>query len=102
MRRLFAPMLRMVWATAAFEPCPISTIAMTAETPMTIPSVVRAERMTLRPRALRARRSTLISAVMTKTPNSAGHEGQLLIGRRDDGFTVLDAAGDEAVLDADD
>src|SRR5438067_2277547 len=55
----------MVWATAAFDPWPISTIAMTAATPMTMPSVVRADRMILRLRALRARRSTLISTVMT-------------------------------------
>ncbi len=48
MRRLLAPMFWMVRAMAALEPSPISAMAMTAATPMTMPSVVSAERMMLR------------------------------------------------------
>ena len=46
--RLFAPMLAMVFCTARLLPWPISVMAITAATPMTMPSVVNAERMTLR------------------------------------------------------
>ena len=47
-RRLLAPMLAIVFCTAWVEPWPISVMAITAATPMTMPSVVRAERKTLR------------------------------------------------------
>src|SRR5262245_6422595 len=52
--RLLAPIDWMVLATAFFDPWPMPTMAMTAATPMMMPSVVRAERMTLRLRAFRA------------------------------------------------
>ena len=52
--RLLAPMLAMVFCTAVLEPWPISVMAMTAATPMMMPSVVSAERMTLRRRARKA------------------------------------------------
>jgi hypothetical protein len=55
--RLLAPMLRIVCCTAALAPWPISTMAMTAATPMTMPSVVSAERMTFRLSDLKARSS---------------------------------------------
>ena len=51
---MLAPMLAMVCLTAVEEPCPISTMAMTAATPMMMPSVVSVERMTLRRSALTA------------------------------------------------
>ncbi len=47
-------MLAMVFCTAVLEPWPISVMAMTADTPMMMPSVVRAERITLRRKARRA------------------------------------------------
>ncbi len=47
-------MLAMVRWTALDEPWPISIMAMTAATPMTMPSVVRAARRTLRRRPPRA------------------------------------------------
>ena len=49
--KLLAPMLAMVFCTAMAEPWPISVMAMTADTPMTMPSVVSDERITLRRRA---------------------------------------------------
>ena len=52
--RLLAPMLEMVRWMALDEPLPISIIAMTAAMPMTIPSVVRSDRMMLRRRARNA------------------------------------------------
>ena len=55
--RLLAPMLAMVAWMALEEPWPISIMAMTAATPMTMPSVVRAARMTLRRRPCRAVRT---------------------------------------------
>ena len=60
--RLLAPMLAMVFCTAMLEPWPISVMAMTAATPMMMPSVVSAERMTLRLRRVkRPVAGTLIS-----------------------------------------
>ena len=47
----------MVAWMALEEPLPISIMAMTAATPMTMPSVVRAARMTLRLRPCRAVRT---------------------------------------------
>ena len=44
-------MLAIVACTEADEPWPISTMAMTAATPMTMPSVVSADRITLRRKA---------------------------------------------------
>src|SRR5262245_16131432 len=55
--RLFAPRLWMLSATARFDPWPISTMAITAATPITMPSVVRAERRTFRLSASRATRT---------------------------------------------
>ena len=52
--RLFAPMLAMVCWMAVDDPRPISIMAMTAATPMMMPSVVRAARMTFRRRPMRA------------------------------------------------
>ena len=52
--RLLAPMLAMVFWMAADEPLPISIMAMTAATPMMMPSVVSAARMMLRRRARNA------------------------------------------------
>ena len=56
-RRLLAPMLAMVAWMALDEPLPISIMAMTAATPMTMPRVVRAARMMLRRRPCSAVRS---------------------------------------------
>jgi hypothetical protein len=53
-KRLFAPRLWILSATARFDPWPISTIAITAATPITIPSVVRADRKTFRRKARKA------------------------------------------------
>ncbi len=53
-----APILAMLLRMAADEPAPISIMAMTAPTPMTIPSVVSSARMGLRMSAIRAVRST--------------------------------------------
>ena len=55
--RLFAPMLAMIFLIAVDDPWPISIMVMTAPTPITMPSMVRAERMTLRRRACTAIRS---------------------------------------------
>ena len=52
--RLLAPMLAMVFWMTAEAPLPISIMAMTAATPMMMPSVVRPARMGLRRRARRA------------------------------------------------
>ena len=54
---VLAPMLAMVASRAAFEPCPISIMAITAPTPMITPRVVKAERSLLRRRAPKAVRS---------------------------------------------
>src|SRR4051794_26486665 len=51
MMRLLAPMLSMVFCTAALEPWPISVMAITAATPMTMPRAVSAERRALRRKA---------------------------------------------------
>ena len=51
---MLAPMLAMVFWMAVDEPLPISIMAMTAATPMTMPSVVSAARIGLRRRARRA------------------------------------------------
>ncbi len=59
-------MLAMVCWMALDEPRPISIMAMTDATPMMIPSVVRAARMTLRRRPLSAVRSTRL--VRTRAP----------------------------------
>jgi hypothetical protein len=56
-------MLAIVAFTDADEPWPMSTIAMTAATPITMPSVVSAERMTLRRNARMATRSVLKKAI---------------------------------------
>src|SRR5262245_55019688 len=53
---------------AVFEPSPISAMAMTAATPMTMPSVVNAERMTLRRRACRAIFAVWSSFIKTSAP----------------------------------
>ncbi len=55
--RLLAPMLAMVFWIALDEPLPISIMAMTAATPMIMPSVVRAARRTLRRRPFSAVRN---------------------------------------------
>ena len=55
--RLLAPILAMVAWMALDEPLPISIMAMTAATPMTMPSVVKAARMTLRLRPCSAVRT---------------------------------------------
>jgi len=52
-----APILAMVALMALAEPLPISIMAMTAATPITMPSVVRAARMMLRLRPCRAVRT---------------------------------------------
>jgi hypothetical protein len=54
-----SPILAMVCRMAVEDPRPITIMAMTAETPMTIPSVVRAARMTFRRRPVRAVRRVL-------------------------------------------
>src|SRR6187200_873021 len=51
MSRLFAPMLAIVLRIAVDEPWPISIMAITAATPMMMPSVVSTDRRTLRRRA---------------------------------------------------
>src|SRR5690349_13661448 len=50
----FAPRLAMVCSTEEEEPRPISIIAITAATPMTIPRMVRVDRMIFRRRACKA------------------------------------------------
>ena len=55
--RTLAPMLAMVFWMAAEEPAPISIMAMTAPTPMTMPSVVSMARIGLRRSALKAVRA---------------------------------------------
>jgi hypothetical protein len=52
--RTLAPMLEIALRIAAEEPAPISIIAMTAPTPMTMPNVVSIARMGLRRRAFNA------------------------------------------------
>src|SRR5947208_5399595 len=52
-----APRLEMVCSTEEEEPRPISIMAMTAATPMTMPRMVRMERITFRRRACKAMRS---------------------------------------------
>ena len=52
--RMLAPMLAIVCCSASFEPCPISIMAMTAATPIRMPSVVRADRVLLRVSAFKA------------------------------------------------
>src|SRR5262245_50430585 len=64
-KRLLAPILSMVFFTAVLVPWPISVMAMTAATPMTMPSVVNAERMTLRPKACKAIRQVFQRYLMT-------------------------------------
>src|SRR5262245_28825704 len=61
---MLAPMLAMVCLTADEEPWPISIMAMTADTPMTMPKVVRAERMMLRRRAFKAIFSVRLNFLM--------------------------------------
>ena len=48
------PMLAIAASTSRAAPSPISTMAITAPTPITMPSVVNAERKTCRRRALTA------------------------------------------------
>jgi len=52
--RTFAPILEMPLRIACDEPAPISIMAITAPTPMTMPSVVRTARMGFRRSALSA------------------------------------------------
>ena len=54
MRRLLAPMLAIDFWMAFDEPLPISIMAITAPTPMTMPRVVNAARMGLRRSARKA------------------------------------------------
>src|SRR6266545_911868 len=68
MRRLLAPMFLMVRCTAVLVPWPISVMAMTADTPMTMPRVVSADRITLRCRALRAIFRVRIRALIADAP----------------------------------
>ena len=55
--RTLAPMVAMVFWMAAEEPAPISIMAMTAPTPMTIPRVVSRARIGLRRSAVKAVRA---------------------------------------------
>ena len=55
--RTLAPMVAMVFRMAADEPVPISIMAITAPTPMTMPRVVSRARIGLRPRAVMAVRA---------------------------------------------
>ena len=48
MSKLVAPMLAIVFLIALEDPLPISIIAMTAAIPMTMPRMVRAERVMFR------------------------------------------------------
>ena len=54
MSRLLAPMLSMVFCTETLAPWPISTTAIIAATPITMPRVVSPERMMFRPSDLKA------------------------------------------------
>jgi hypothetical protein len=54
--RRFDPILAICSSIRAFAPEPTAIMAMTAPTPMIIPSMVRAERILLTMRALRAMR----------------------------------------------
>ena len=60
--RLLAPVLAIVFAIAAEEPFPISIIAITAAIPITMPRIVRAERVTLRRSARERRAESLAEA----------------------------------------
>ena len=55
--RRFVPIEAKALSTRAFAPSPIATIAMTAATPMTMPSVVKNERVLFRKSARRAIRN---------------------------------------------
>ena len=57
-------MLSICACTVACAPCPMLTIAITAETPMMMPSMVSAARILLRASARKAMRM-IISAFMT-------------------------------------
>ena len=54
MMSIFVPRLEMLLRTLAVADCPSVTMAITEATPITIPSVVRAERRTFRRRARKA------------------------------------------------
>ncbi len=60
------PRLSICRCTAASAPRPILTIAITAATPMTMPSVVNAERSTLRRNARSAASTVMRSSFMTE------------------------------------
>jgi hypothetical protein len=55
--KTLAPMVAMVFRIAAEEPVPISIMAMTAPTPMTMPRVVNSARIGLRRSAVMAVRA---------------------------------------------
>src|SRR2546426_362171 len=62
-----------IWAwTAAFAPSPMLTIAITAPTPMMMPSIVSAERMRCRP-STRNATSTVISRKFIPVPPAGRH-----------------------------
>ena len=57
MTSLWAPMLAILFSIAAFEPWPISVMAMTAATPIITPRAVRVDRSLLRRKLPKAVRS---------------------------------------------
>src|SRR5687768_18189788 len=59
----FAPKLAILALIEACAPCPMATMAMTAPTPMITPSIVKVERIRLRPRA----RCAILMAMNTRT-----------------------------------
>src|SRR5918997_2264128 len=63
MTMAFAPKLAILALIEAWAPCPMATMAMTAPTPMITPSIVKVERITLRPRA----RCAILMAMNTRT-----------------------------------
>ncbi len=74
--RLSAPILAMVFLTDSDEPWPISTTPITAAMPMTMPSVVSAERMMLRVSALMANRNMrMMKRISVSPPGPASRAG---------------------------
>ena len=68
----FAPRLSICFSTAACAPEPMAMEAITAPTPMMMPSMVRRERLTLRRSAFHEVRMST-RRFMTRSPRSCGH-----------------------------
>src|SRR5450759_5512937 len=70
--RMFEPIAAICCCTCCWAPCPTPTIAMTAPTPIMMPSMVRLERILLRARARTAIRATANKSIRdTSSADSA-------------------------------